>query len=82
MVKFGILNNSSMMNMMMIIILYILDPKYPFMEKKWSQIIKFVGSFSFELFDLIMPSFCFGKLLKIPENPSAMQSFVLTKNTE
>ena len=33
MVKFGILNNSSMMNMMMIIILYILDPKYPFMEK-------------------------------------------------
>ena len=34
------------------------------------------------MFTLIMTSFCFGKLLKIPENALALQSVFLGNNAE
>ena len=38
--------------------------------------------FLFNLFNLIMFSFCFGKLVKIRDNASALQSFFLIKDIE
>ena len=38
--------------------------------------------FSFRLLNLIMVIFCFAKSLKVPENSSAMQSFLFINYTE
>ena len=51
-------------------------PEIPFFEKiglKLSNCYEFL----FKLFNLIMSSFCFGKLVKIPENVSDLQGYLL-----
>ena len=36
----------------------------------------------YKLFNLVMASFCFDKLVKIPENASDLQNFSLVNSTE
>ena len=38
--------------------------------------------FLLKIFNFIMFSFCFGKLIKISENVSALQSYFLLKNID
>ena len=38
--------------------------------------------FLFSLFDFILSSFCFTELVKIPDNASALQSYLLMNNTK
>ena len=51
---------------------FILDQKYSFL-KNWSQIMKVV----IRIFNLFATSFCFGKLVEIPEIASTLQSVFL-----
>ena len=49
--------------------------------KKVVSIINVVASFSLGSL-IFLSSFCFGKLVKIPQNDSALQSYLLKNNTE
>ena len=66
---------------MMMLISFFLEKSYLFQEK-------FVSNFQscykilFALFNLIVPSLYFGKLVKIPENASALPSVLLRNNIE
>ena len=60
-----------MQNLVMIFI-------FLFIRESFESFYKFL----FKLFNLITFRFCFGKLVKISENASTLQSFLLTNNTE
>ena len=57
-------------------------------NKIWSrQFFRKIGPklsqlFFCKFFSVIMASVCFGRLIKIPENALALQSFLSTNNTE
>lgn len=66
--------------------LLVLDRKYSsdlghkyFFLKKLATVVKAI-KFLFKLFNAIVASFCSGKLVKIPENVTAMQSFIFINN--
>ena len=44
--------------------------------------MKAVKKFLFDLFNFVMSTFCFDKLIKISENASALQNTLLITNTE
>ena len=56
----------------MIFISSFVNQKYPFLEKLAPN-FQICYKVLFKLFNLIVVSFCFGKLVKIPENASAQQ---------
>ena len=59
---------------------FVLDQIYYFWENCYHILEKY--KISFKLFGLIVVSFGFFKLVKIPENVSVLQSFFLINNTE
>ena len=60
--KFGTLNNPNLWNLMMKFSSFVLNKKYPLQSLKFFKAV------------LNVASLCFGKLIKIPENASALQS--------
>ena len=68
--------------LIMMFISFVLDQKYSFWEY-WSQIFpKVVIRFGLSYLIWLRPvfGFCFKKLVKVPENASALQSVSVTKN--
>ena len=66
---------------MMMLISFFLEKSY-FFQEKFVSVFQSCYKILFTLFNLIVPSLYFGKLVKIPENASALHSVLLRNNIE